>query len=172
MNIDSFVISGAETNSERLVHFSQEPFQLVTDFEYLQRTINIKPNGLWVSVENQKDSWSKWCRREQFRIESLKHKTRIKLKHDSKIIRLKSKEDILGFTKAAGTPLLPDQNFTTLYPAWERIARIADGIIISPYIWASRRDMETIWYYGWDCASGCIWSLNAIESCEKLVTKN
>ena len=40
--------------------------------------------------------------------------------------------------------------------------RRVDGIIIAPYQWYCRMTVD--WYYTWDCASGCIWNLDAIES--------
>lgn len=45
---------------------------------------------------------------------------------------------------------------------WPLIATRWDGIIIAPYQWSCRYDDRTFWYYGWDCASGCIWNLHAI----------
>ena len=33
---------------------------------------------------------------------------------------------------------------------------------------ARRLDMETRWYYGWDCASGCVWDASAVQSVEPL----
>jgi hypothetical protein len=41
------------------------------------------------------------------------------------------------------------------FPNWERVARDYDGVIISPYQF--NRRMTLMWYYPWDCASGCIW---------------
>lgn len=45
---------------------------------------------------------------------------------------------------------------------WQAVASDHDGIIISPYNWPARHEM--IWYYPWDCASGCIWNADAITS--------
>lgn len=45
--------------------------------------------------------------------------------------------------------------------AWTAVADRWDGIIIAPYQWTRRYDLA--WYYGWDCASGCIWNLDAID---------
>ena len=39
-----------------------------------------------------------------------------------------------------------------------------DGIIIAPYQYSCRlMNSSTAWYYGWDCASGCIWNLGCIS---------
>ena len=37
------------------------------------------------------------------------------------------------------------------------------GIIISPYQWDCRLALESGWYYGWDCSSGCIWDISCIQ---------
>ncbi|QBI98814.1 hypothetical protein SEA_BOBBY_184 [Mycobacterium phage Bobby] len=47
---------------------------------------------------------------------------------------------------------------------WGKVAADYGGIIIAPYQWSRRMDPH--WYYTWDCASGCIWNLEAIESLE------
>ena len=43
------------------------------------------------------------------------------------------------------------------YPDWKLIAQEFDGIEIAPYQWEIRMDYNFFWYYGWDCASGCLW---------------
>ena len=44
---------------------------------------------------------------------------------------------------------------------WRAVAGDYAGLIITPYQW-SRRLEPYSWYYGWDCASGCIWDPSAI----------
>ena len=51
---------------------------------------------------------------------------------------------------------------------WAEVASKYDGIIISPYQWSLRLDMEMMWYYGWDCASGCIWNISAIKELKEV----
>jgi hypothetical protein len=44
---------------------------------------------------------------------------------------------------------------------WGQIAETYSGIIVAPY---SRARRETyLWYYGWHCASGCIWDTRVIR---------
>jgi hypothetical protein len=52
------------------------------------------------------------------------------------------------------------------YIDWSKVAAKHQGIIIAPYCYARRLTYHTAWYYGWDCASGCIWDLKAIQSVE------
>ena len=44
---------------------------------------------------------------------------------------------------------------------WPKVAERYDGIIIAPYQWSRRLD-GPMWYYGWDCASGCVWRARAV----------
>lgn len=39
-----------------------------------------------------------------------------------------------------------------------------DGIIIAPYVWSLRLDIDFFWYYDWDCASGVIWNSAAVSN--------
>jgi hypothetical protein len=50
--------------------------------------------------------------------------------------------------------------FTSFYIDWEMVCGEYDGIIISPFCWERR--LEVMWYYTWDCASGCVWNLSAV----------
>lgn len=43
---------------------------------------------------------------------------------------------------------------------WARVADRCDGVIIAPYQRERRHDY--LWYYGWDCACGCIWQPRAL----------
>lgn len=46
---------------------------------------------------------------------------------------------------------------------WPMVADRYQGIVIAPYLWSRRMD-GGLWYYGWDCASGCIWDAAAVAS--------
>ena len=46
-------------------------------------------------------------------------------------------------------------------PDWGAVAARYDGIEIAPYVWERR--LEVWWYYGWDCASGCLWRPKATK---------
>ena len=51
------------------------------------------------------------------------------------------------------------------YIDWSSTYKNYDGIVIAPYQWNCRYG-DHIWYYTWDCASGCIWNIDAIEKIE------
>ena len=52
---------------------------------------------------------------------------------------------------------------------WHAVAQAYAGIEIAPYCWSLRFEYEFLWYYGWDCASGCVWELSAVRvgQCEE-----
>lgn len=43
---------------------------------------------------------------------------------------------------------------------WPLVASLYDGILIPRYLWSIR---FRNWYYGWDCASGCVWNTDVIR---------
>ncbi len=45
---------------------------------------------------------------------------------------------------------------------WSGLAKDYAGIIIAPYLYQRRLDGNANWYYGYDCACGCIWDAGAI----------
>jgi hypothetical protein len=130
-----------------------------------------KPRGLWVSVDGE-DDWPSWCHREGFAEDRLVHRFRVTLADDADILHLDCDWDIHQFTRDYGVALaditgrfgLRDSHWID----WPRIAQKWQGIIIAPYCWGSR--LEIGWYYGWDCASGCIWDASAIASVAEIPT--
>lgn len=164
-----------------LYHYCARPLETLTQ-EYFDKykenhVHRIKPQGFWVSVEEDEEdqTWKSWCEQEEFRIEALKYRYHIKLKEKAKILHLSTTDEIFNFGKDfQGNDQNDFDNFTIkqeinpyiyVYEIrWEEVKKQWDGIIISPYNWKCRLLTETVWYYGWDCASGCIWNIDCIES--------
>jgi len=125
-----------------------------------------KPWGLWVSVEGEND-WKEWCTSEDFQRSRLQVENVIELKPDANLLRLRSPGQLDEFTKQYGVvSRLAQQHpglFTERVIDWPRVAGEYQGILIAPYQWSRRMERTTSWYYGWDCASGCIWDVDAIE---------
>jgi hypothetical protein len=116
-----------------------------------------KPEGVWITNEEE-DNWEAWCLSERFALESLTHKHEVKL-DEREILFLKCAGEIDNFTDIFGL-----ESRGVRHPAidWPTVASIYTGLIIAPYIWQRRLNDRTSWYYGWDCASGCIWDERAI----------
>lgn len=142
----------------RLLHYSPKPIELrPVDFSVRP---NGKPVGLWLSVEGEND-WKEWCEGENFHVERLACPHEIVLKPEANILWLSSAFDIDLFTEQFAKPC--EWSATRKDIDWPEVARQYQGIIIAPYIWERRMSDHTFWYYGWDCASGCIWDISAID---------
>jgi hypothetical protein len=148
-----------------LAHYGTSPLARVRSVEQVDQLERaMKPSGLWVSVEGKgSHGWKQWCLAEGFHPEHLACKTRVILKPNARICHLETVEQIDGFTKRFlhQWDRMPD---STLWLNWAEVAKHWQGIIIAPYQWERRMDMSCSWYYGWDCASGCIWDADAIKA--------
>lgn len=133
-----------------------------------------KPHGFWLSDEQRgAGGWASWCRSERFRPYSLRYEHEVELYENAKILYLRTPKDIDDFGDKYGYSLLEklghkldDSMYGGKYIDqidWHRVAKKYQGIIITPYIWPQRLGRH-MWYYGWDCASGCIWNARAIKS--------
>lgn len=159
----------------KLIHYSQVPIYKLEDRNYEDdRPMGMKgcrmgkPDGLWVSVENEY-GWNEWCTSEDYALKRLKYQHKVILKKEAKILHLKSNNDILNFTKEYGS--LSDDFFINWAVDYNSVKSKYQGIIISPYQWDCRLHPQCGWYYGWDCASGCIWDLSCIKIFQ-LITKS
>lgn len=150
-----------------LRHYDEKP---IDDFDYQPTFIQSpprnyrKPRGFWVSVKGD-DDWPSWCISENFHIKGLAAEHEVKLRSDANILVLPDVESMDRFTAQYGivTPQsYVGESWNNVSIDWMKVASEYDGIIITPYHWERRLVLD--WYYGWDCASGCIWEMSAIES--------
>ena len=144
----------------RLVHYSKGPLlELHNNSPIYRDDPYFKPRGLWVSAETgNEDGWKDWCESEGwgvFRLGSY-HETELTLKDDSKVLTISSYNELMTFDRKFGINL----RFRR-YIDWPKLEKIYRGIIIAPYIWKAK--MEIQWYYSWDCASGCFWDTSVLE---------
>lgn len=153
----------------KLSHWSEKPIsQLRNVAQAPPRSCYDKPRGLWVSVDGDAD-WEAWCKAENFGGLG-EHRYTVTLGDGANILHLKTAGDLERFTRNYGgrDPLFPIG--ISLKPSaainWPVVAAQFDGIIIAPYCWQQRLKLD--WYYGWDCASGCIWNAQAVRSIELL----
>ena len=129
-----------------------------------------KPRGLWVSDEDETEwSWSWWCKTEMPEWIEGTSQQEVVLVKDANVLLLSTMDELLEFTERFAK--VPDDYpedmrggfFEAMHIDWPLVASMYDGIVITPYIWSCRLDGRTSWYYGWDCASGCIWNPAAID---------
>lgn len=147
----------------KLVHYSDAP---VGELKGLGPAVcgreYFKPRGLWVSDDDCENNWREWCLAERFGLDRLTHVHDVNLAADASVLVLRSAADIRAFNREW---LLDDPAIPWPFRLrWPDVQTRFDGLIITPYIWEMRLDMEAGWYYGWDCASGCIWEPRAIAS--------
>lgn len=149
---------------ERLIHYTRRPLDSVRSVPQGGKAGVYKPCGLWVSVEGLGHfGWKDWCESEEWgalanaegQAKTLMYE--IVLAADANILRLSTPGDIDQFTSEYAADRHPGQE-----PDWQRFAAKYQGIIIAPYSYERRMTQHTLWYYGWDCASGCIWDAAAI----------
>jgi hypothetical protein len=158
MNRRPFTDKVAAMERLALSHYSEDPLDFDPSRSYDQGDFgNGKPRGLWLSVDGPRD-WPEWCRGEDWAIESLANRAPFALAAGANVLVISTEAELIGFTL-----LFRGQGIGRRWIDWSLVARQYDGLIIAPYIWPSRLNPETIWYYGWDCASGCIWNLSALE---------
>jgi hypothetical protein len=155
-----------------LTHYSDEPMTLGRDRTYEQQKMRSwidKPRGLWVSVDGEAD-WKSWCEAEGFHPAGLAYAHRVALDEQANMLQITDGQQFLSFVATYGVPDPTwDERLNVLHCDyvtidWSRVAAEYDGIIIAPYRWEFR--LKFMWYYGWDCSSGCIWNLNAIKDFE------
>lgn len=142
-----------------LYHYSDAPLVFDPSRTYKQEGNFFKPRGLWISDESEGSfGWREWCLGEQFG--RLTCRSVVTLQRDANVLRVQSVSDLLEFTRTFR--LNPPRYRGDDSIDWPRVVRAYAGIIITPYQWSMRNNL--MWYYSWDCASGCVWDLKAIES--------
>jgi len=118
-----------------------------------------KPKGFWVSVEGEY-GWREWGMENSYGC--FDHRFTVELAADHKVLIT---DDLLGFHARYRKAWYPDHPHSYEYIQWEEVAREYQGIVIPTYHWEFCFDTRVSdWYYGWDCASGCIWDARAIAS--------
>lgn len=129
----------------------------------------MKPLGLWVSDDNAEMNWPDWCVAENFGLDRFRYRTEVRIRECAKILFIRSVEELDAFNAKYSYDLLAGLGHRRSgaeprmdYIRWSLVAKEYDGIIITPYLWERRMD-GGLWYYGWDCASGCIWNVDAIQ---------
>jgi len=145
-----------------LYHFSEKEFTLDKNKKYiLCEPIPMKPAGLWLSDESDY-GWKAWCDNNDFG--SLNHAYKCVINTDN-ILHITTVPQLMDFTKKyPPKPILGFESMAAILRDqidWKRVMGEYDGIVITPYQWEVR---SVLWYYPWDCASGCVWGLKAIES--------
>lgn len=152
--------------ADRLIHFDRARRYQQDNNQWMYG----KPNGFWISATSS-DDWPAWCLREDFRLDTLRFAHTVTLSSGAYILRLHTPQNLHYLHDTYATPSEFDvqHGYGRRHWGidWRQVAARYDGIIITPYQWTCRSDYasgKTSWYYSWDCASGCIWNPDAIQS--------
>lgn len=147
----------------KFTHWSHAPVTLDKMWTYPQDSRHMKPKGLWFSVDGD---WERWCEDEQFGADRLKVAHVVEFDPD-RVLFLGDGLAIDRFTIRYIDRLNAELGLSkTLFLDWAAVTLKYAGIVIAPYCWERRLSDDTFWYYGWDCASGCIWDLSVVTRFE------
>lgn len=148
----------------RLEHYSNYPLGQLRAAEQSRIPSN-KPQGLWLSVKGQRD-WLSFALRLENLQGTLSHCAVFRLVEGANVLHLTTAAEIDTFHKlysAETNPAMPEHREI----AWQLVAAKFDGIIIAPFQPSRRLDRRSSWYFGWDCASACLWNPRAIERIDR-----
>ena len=150
--------------NKRFIHYSGKPLNNIETREQLNKRSEerqFKPIGLWISTDDE-TGWKHWCELEDWGLDRLKYRHEVTLEKDAEILHIHSTNDVRNFSKVFGLKNLELADNLNMYINWKKVAKKWQGIMILPYIY-SYRLFDHMWYYGWDCDSGCIWDKEAVK---------
>ena len=155
----------------RRVHHSREGTRLdgIPQIDGFSQKVGRKPNGLWYECQDgSSEPWKEFC---EFGLSDGYNKYddtyNVTLEGDGYyMLNIPNKEYFDKFVEMYGIPNpamphLPKENLIN----WPKVAEHYSGIEICPHI---DKRKEVTWYYGWDVASGCIWSHQGIQEIRKI----
>lgn len=149
-----------------LFHYARGIMTEILPIEERKHVAPYKPNGLWVSVDEpdhdgEIHGWKQWCEAESFGLENLRYRHRIVVRDPDALLWIVGAGELDAFEREYGLDQPYPRDRTIL---WGAVSEKYPGVVIAPYVWERR--LEKMWYYGWDCASGCIWDTSIIDSIE------
>jgi len=160
----------------KYIHFSGTKVKAIYSQEQGDEP-HFKPYGFWFSDESD-FGWSEWCKGEDFHLGNLKYQSQITISDKANILYIRNGKQLEKFTKdyqklPSGMKEAYEKSgfgleLGSMWIDWKKVAKKYQGIVITPYLWKYRMDINIEWYYPWDCASGCIWDKDAIESIKLL----
>jgi hypothetical protein len=152
-----------------LVHFTRDnDFKLgLEPWTYEQRRGD-KPVGLWLSDEADY-GWDEWCK-SNLECSAGKYAYTVELAPEAHVLHLATDTAVANFAASFKEPFPHSDYFYWIN--WPRVVKLWQGILITPYQWSLRLHPDFFWYYGWDCASGCIWDVSVIQTIKEWNGRN
>ena len=140
-------------------HYAAAPGTLDRSRVYAQTGRSGKPRGLWIDCDGD---WRRWCEDEQWGLDKLAVVHRVEFAAE-RILWLPDEASVATFHDQYSEPLDGVPNDRVRSINWTKVASQYAGVACIPY----HHDMwrfDIMWYYGWDCASLCVWDLSVITS--------
>ena len=112
-------------------------------------------------------SWPSWARQRFGGIEwvesSLRYRYQVTIASDSRVLVLKTENALEEFSAAYPSFGPPRRSWKWI--DWQKVSKEYQGLIITlPCPYERNENPITGWYYVWNCASGCVWDVSAIQS--------
>ena len=172
-----FVHAHIRGRKPRRLHMSPYKTFSMKKFREAEQTIEMKPTGIWYGLG---DSWIQWCMSEAsgwlspyiydfvldedkiLKVTNIEEFEKFEEEHQAIRAEFKLLMDHMPKIRDAhgdGFGRRMSRFFDQI--DWPKLATMYSGVEIAPYIWKKR--LESMWYYPWDCASGCIWNRSAVK---------
>jgi hypothetical protein len=155
----------------RKIVLSSAPIRGLRDTRH-QLKSTLKPTGLWYACG---DAWLEWLDSEMAEwkddvthIYELYTAPLSPWSTNGPVTLLRTVRDIDEFTEDYGVKDPWDRGGVD----WAAVAKdFPGGIEICPYQWERRNTGNSLWYGGWDVASGCLWGPAGFRSVKLLGAK-
>lgn len=139
------------------IHYGHDKFDPNSFVEIRNNMWNKPVGGLWASDVNAKFGWKQWCKDENFRNCTKENSFIFKLKEKSKILIIKSQNDLHNLPLESNVPEYI--NNICLCIDFEKLKERYDALEI--LISNDRRLYNDL--YGWDCDSLLVLNKNCID---------
>lgn len=152
-----------ERDGRTFRHYAAAPFTFDRDYAYDEYATGVgKPVGLWFSVLGEY-GWPEWCRDEGYALHRLGVEYAVHLTDSARLLVIDTLESLRDFDRRMSpAPRYGlEGHASRLDLDWSPVMGLYDGLVIAPYQGHARFDL--LWYYGWDCASGVVWNLDAVK---------
>lgn len=143
----------------KLTHYTFEKFVFNPRQEYRQSKSALKPDGLWLSHDKCGAGWLDWCMTNAFMEHRLNYETEIHIEETDKDIAFINDDKSMWAFQYKYSAYI----HSLLGIDFKRVASDYKALVIIPYLYKFRLHSDFLWYYGWDCASACVWDLSCIK---------
>ena len=115
----------------------------------------LKPGGLWYGIDG---SWEQWCKENMPEWLGASPYIYELTLGETRMLAIDTAKKFIDFHRRYRRKTCPEVGWFGI--DWPKVAIDFDGMEIAPYRYEYRLNPETLWYYGWDCASGCVWRVD------------